>query len=272
MTKIAVVAIHGMGAQSDGFSDGLRDRIRSRLERTGHDSDRMVWKEILWSNLVEPRERKYLEAAENAGPLSGFFGFRRFVVSALGDATAYQATSGRPTSTYSEIHDRIRERIGELYETGLGSEPVPMMVLAHSLGSHIISNYIWDTQHKYPTGALEGTSTFERMEWLTALVTFGSNIPLFTFAFDPVEPLRFPGNALPEDVAAKATWRNYYDRHDVLGYPLRPLSEAYAEAVDDDIEINVGPIVLSSTPLSHSKYWTDGSFVNEAAAVVARFL
>ncbi len=272
MSKVALIAIHGMGSQTDGFSNGLKEKLDRRLGRIGKDSSRVFWQEILWADLLEKRQRDYLEAAEAAGPLNGFFGLRRFIVSSLGDASAYQVTAGRPSSTYGNIHDRIRDRIKQLYEGSLESEPVPMVVFAHSLGGHIMSNYIWDTQGGKQTGAATNADDFQRMEWLAALVTFGSNIPLFTVAFKPVEPIRFPGNALPNDVALQKTWQNFYDRHDVLGYPLKPLSQGYSDVVEADIEINAGPIGLSATPMSHTKYWTDGDFVKAAAAVVARFL
>jgi hypothetical protein len=110
------------------------------------------------------------------------------------------------------------------------------------------------------------------MEWLAGLITFGANIPLFTFAYDPVVPIRFPGNALPADVAELAEWLNYYDRDDVLGYPLRPTSPSYAAVVDEDIEINVGGFGVSATPLSHGAYWTDDDFTRAVAEYLAKFL
>ncbi len=200
------------------------------------------------------------------------FGLRPFVVSALGDAAAYQATSGRPGSTYDAIHARIRERVDELYTDHLGSSPVPLVVLAHSLGSHIISNYIWDTQHGSATGAGDATDDFRTMEWLAAMITFGSNIPLFTFAFSPVRPIRFPGKELPDPHASKTQWLNFYDRHDVLGYPLKPISEGYEDTVDEDIELNAGSWPASATPRSHTGYWKDRGFVNATAEVIAKFM
>ena len=77
-------------------------------------------------------------------------------------------------------------------------------------------------------------SPFERMEWLVGLVTFGLNLPLFTFAYDPVEAIAFPGGGLPPDEADKARWLNYYDKDDVLGYPLKPISPTYNAIVNED--------------------------------------
>lgn len=49
----------------------------------------------------------------------------------------------------------------------------------------------------------------------------------------------------------------------------KPISPQYAAAVTEDHEINAGGLIQSVTPLSHVEYWTDSTFVKEAANVVA---
>jgi hypothetical protein len=110
------------------------------------------------------------------------------------------------------------------------------------------------------------------MEWLACMVTFGSTIPLFTFAYDKIVPITLPGSRLPPAAVARPRWLNFYDQDDVLGYPLRPVSREYAATVDEDIEINVGRFGLSSTPLSHNAYWTDNDFTDPVAGLLATFL
>ena len=259
-----------MGSQSSAFAAPMIAEVSERLEDLGEDPAEVAWQPIHWADILGPRQVKYLEDAQETNELD-WMGLRRFFVGTLGDAAAYQYV-GRPSSTYSQIHDRIRDRLGELYADALGSQTVPLVVLAHSLGAHIMSSYIWDTQHGKPTGADSTSSPFERMEWLAGLITFGANIPLFTFAYDPVEAIRFPGNALPGDVAGLAAWLNYYDRDDVLAYPLGPTSPSYAAVVDEDIEINVGGFGVSATPLSHGAYWTDNDFTKAVAGFLATFL
>ena len=67
-------------------------------------------------------------------------------------------------------------------------------------------------------------------------------------------------------------WRNYYDPDDILAYPLKPLSPAYAKAVHEDVPINVGGVFTSWNPASHSQYWTDNSFTKPAATAIADVL
>lgn len=268
--ELAVVVMHGLGWQRDDFAAPLKAAVSRRMQRLGHDPEVVAWQPVYWADVLEKKQLEYLQRARQQQPLRWNW-LRDVVVRGLGDAAAYQYVNG-PNATYVRIHDRIREKIGELYEGPLASRPVPMVVLAHSIGSHIMSSYIWDTQQDKPTGAAPDSSVFERMGWLAGMVTCGSTIPLFTFAHDPVKPIRFPGDELPARFRPKAKWRNYYDRDDVLGYPLKPINDRYAAVVDTDVEVNVGNLVEASTPLSHNAYWDDRSFTDPVADQLATLL
>jgi hypothetical protein len=62
---------------------------------------------------------------------------------------------------------------------------------------------------------------------------------------------------------------NYYDPDDVIGYALRPLNAAYAQAVARDAAINVGSLLTSWNPLSHMGHWTDDDVTTPIAAKLA---
>ena len=177
------------------------------------------------------------------------------------------------TSTYDAIHDKVRQALAELYADELDPESPPLIVLAHSLGGHIMSNYIWDTQQAADAD-LAGLSPFEKMESLAGMVTFGCNIPLFLFAYaeDEIEPIEFPAAQLPDDVKAEAKWLNFFDPDDVLGYPLKSINDAYDAIVSADLPINAGSVFSSWNPLSHGGYWTDNDFTNPVADFLAAFL
>jgi hypothetical protein len=144
----------------------------------------------------------------------------------------------------------------------------PLIILAHSLGGHVISNYIWDVQEA-DSGEL---SAFERMNTLSGIITFGCNIPLFTFAYDKVEPIKFPPSTLPDHLRTKAKWLNFYDPDDILAYPLKAINADCNETVAEDIAINVGGLFSSWNPMSHSAYWTDNSFTKPVSNFIASFL
>jgi hypothetical protein len=154
------------------------------------------------------------------------------------------------------------------------------------------------TSEDEPTRAfaryLHEGSAFRRLDTLAGFVTMGCNIPLFTFTFGPeriipitkarlpTEQPAFPGAVLTPEVKAEARWLNYYSRHDLLGYPLKPLSSHYmAEERLQDIEVmSEGRLLhaLASLPwlsplackAAHTNYWTNGRVSRGAADLIAR--
>ena len=72
---------------------------------------------------------------------------REFVVHNFGDAVAYQRDSVREGSAYTAVHRIISSRLRAL-KTALADRTAPIMVVAHSLGAHMMSNYIWDRQRR----------------------------------------------------------------------------------------------------------------------------
>ena len=267
MPDVAVVVIHGMGSQPGEFAEPLVGELNRRIENRGLDPARIAWKPIYWADLLDGAELAYFNRAKNQGDLD-YLRLREFVITAFGDAAAYQQVTSLHNTTYQDIHGRVRAAIHELYVDGLGCRPTPLIILAHSMGGHILSNYLWDAQKSRDTAV----PPFERMDWLSGIVTFGCNLPLFTFAYSQVEPIRFPPPRLREDLKEKARWLNFYDPDDILGYPLKPISEEYAEVVTEDNAINVGGIVSSWNPLSHNSYWTDNDFTKPVADFISSFL
>jgi pimeloyl-ACP methyl ester carboxylesterase len=195
---------------------------------------------------------------------------------------------GQRLPTYERIHDCIARELHALrseLRAGLpqaAPEP-PLVVVAHSLGAHIASNYLWDLQHPRPDSPSRprAENAFELGRTLAGIVTFGCNIPLFTLAYDELLPITFPSPTLassfpastpPAKLAAAAKWINLYDPDDVLGYPLRPLSPAYARVVHEDIALNAGGFLTSWNPASHNAYWTDQGVTKRAAQLIEGLL
>jgi len=264
---IAVVVIHGMGNQERNFSHPLRDEINDRL---GPDlSKQVTWSEIYWADVLAPRQRNYLRRANSTNDLD-LLSLRRFVVEAFGDASAYRKTDDRRDTAYEQIHAKVDAIIEELEDADQPRKP--LFVMAHSLGGHIMSNYIYDMQKRQsPPRTI---SDFRQMRTLAGVITFGCNIPLFTFAYekDDIKPIKFPGSKLSAANKDRARWFNFFDPDDVLGYPLKPINKAYREVVNRDIAINVGGINSSWNPMSHSKYWTDNDFTKPVARILKSFL
>jgi len=181
--NLAALVIHGIGRQRPDFADQLIDGVSTQLEKIGTDPEQVAWQPVFWDDILRPAQNAYLQAAYDSTDLRARR-LRTLLLSALGDAVGYRQLpsggrrSGEETRTYNRVHTRVRQSMATLYKDQLSNRAVPLVVLAHSFGGHILSNYIWDSQRR-PDRRL---SPFERMNWLTGFITFGCNIPLFTFA------------------------------------------------------------------------------------------
>jgi hypothetical protein len=265
MSKIGVIVIHGQGSAPEDFADRFVDRVNGRIDSKGKPAEDVVWEPVRWSDLIGPRQDQYFEAMKEQAKVD-YLPLRRFIVTAFGDAAAYQLSRRGEHTTYDQIHDRVSQALSDV-RSELDDAGAPLVVIGYSLGSQIASNYIWDAQHPP-----EGESPPHDFGTLAGLITFGSTIPLFTFAHSDVIPIEFPGSGLDDATRAKAKWLNLYDRDDVLGYPLRPINAAYAATVTEDREIDVGGLFSSWTPLAHTKYWTDSDFTDPVGDFLSTFL
>jgi hypothetical protein len=263
-TKLGIFIVHGMGSQPPDFADATIEKLTTRLISAGVDTGKLCWQTGYWADVIQPAEDKLWDEVSQNNDLS-YVKLRQFVISALGDATAYQLVEGEQKGIYQAIHDRIHDDLLKL-RTSLGGD-FPFLIFAHSLGGHIMSNYIWDRQHG-TDAATYGQTSFERMETLAGMVTFGCNIPLFTLAYEKIVSIQFPPKTLPRNLKRVAKWNNYFDPDDILGYPLKPLSASYNKAVTADIEINVGGLLTSWNPMCHDAYWTDDDFLEPVATQI----
>jgi pimeloyl-ACP methyl ester carboxylesterase len=266
--KLGVLFIHGMGATLDDFAHDAIQELRNRISGKGLNRDDIAWESVFWAPILGARETQLWVDLSTENDLN-WAKLRKFFINGFGNATAYQEAQGRRNDVYGQIHGTVHEALRELREK-LGGDK-PLIVIAHSLGSVIMSNYIWDRQ-KGKDAERFGTNAFERMETLAGLITLGTNIPLFTLAHDPAVCIEFPPSTLAENLKKKAKWFNFYDSDDVLAWPLKPLSINYADTVSEDIEVSVGNILTAWNPANHAAYWTDDSVIKPAAYLIASIL
>ncbi len=275
--RVAVAVIHGMGSQGDKrpaprnkitFSKDLHKRVKKEIGKSIFESD-VEWREIFWADVLQKREADFLK---KIGRPADKKPIQKFVMFNLTDAASYRKVNDQNDQTYERIHRRVDETINDL--AGEVEEGAPLIVLAHSLGGHIMSNYIYDLQkpgHAHPP-------SFQGLRTMAAFVTFGCNIPIFTFAYDEedISPIEFPGTGLDPKHRRKTWWHNYFDRDDVLGFPLAPVSPDYKALKDSgalkDIRINAGGFFDSWNLLSHNAYWKDDDFYQPVAKLIKSFL
>jgi len=288
--KLGVLLIHGMGNQERGFAAPMIEELKGRVRKQGGDDRQIAFQEVWWAPVLADKEETLLRRLSDGNDLE-WMELRRFVMHSLADAIAYQDTNRGPPSpdqinVYRQVHNRIGEAVKTLRErirAGMdASAPeVPLVVIAHSLGCHMISNYIWDVRDSDDAKKKPAANAFEGFETLAGIVMFGCNIPLFTLAYTNLEPIRFPTPNLKayfpkgtpaKDIAEAAQWLNLYDPDDVLGYPLRTLDPKFAQAVTRDVAVDAGPVLRSWNPLSHTEYWTDNDVTKPTAQLIHRIL
>lgn len=279
--KLAVVAIHGMGSQykpqgqpastTPTFSKGLKQRVARRV---GADMSDVIWHEVVWAQVLQGRQKDYLKKINRS---LGYDKLREFVVCNLSDAASYRPTPDDNDKIYDAIHQKVENVMGVVrHQVGPDG---PVLILAHSLGGHIMSNYIYDMQrHLRQGGTPVHQTNVENMKTVAGIVTFGCNIPIFLFAYPENEifPIMAPNRELPPALRFRTWWYNYYDRHDVLGFPLGKSAPSYAQLEQDralrDKPINAGKIFTSWNPLSHNGYWKDRDLYEPVADKIKEIL
>jgi hypothetical protein len=280
--KVAVAVVHGVGKQDPDFAVEVMQELRARFARervggkTPPASD-LVLAPVYWAPVLQDREEDLWKRVKRGGELD-FTSLRQFLVDFAADGIAYQPLP-RERDAYDGIHAVFAEALGGL--AAAAGARAPLAVIAHSLGSVITSNYLYDLQD--PGGknliapsvrAKMGNTPLERGETFAALYTLGSPLALWSLRYpDFGLPISVPAPRLGEHHASLVPlgeWLNFYDEDDVLAYPLRTLNAAYRRAVKADRAVNAGGVLTSWTPFSHQGYWTDDDVTEPIARTLAR--
>ncbi|MFD2044827.1 chemotaxis protein [Ornithinibacillus salinisoli] len=261
--KIAVLFLHGAGTPDEDFADDLIERISQNVAKklsVKNLKDHFVFETVFWSSIFEPEQAELWDRLQTSAELD-FPRTRRFVLEFLADAVAYQPTM-LGNQNYDRVHTLVAEAIQRLRKKA--GEEAPLCVISHSLGTVIASNYFYDLQFKRENiGAITKYQThnnpIEQCHTLTLFYTLGSPMAMWSLRYiDFGSPINVPSPAMamlyPE---IEGEWLNFYDKDDVLAFPLKGINESYDQAVTEDIAVNAGGLLTSWNPLSHLKYESD---------------
>ncbi|MEW2914081.1 hypothetical protein [Leisingera sp. JC11] len=259
MKRLGLIAIHGMGETKEDFADAFFAEIRSRLGAA--QSEKLVTEPVYYQNILQENQEKYFNRVRQH---IDWMRLRKFMLYGICDAASLESRKDGPDSPYFIAQTRILEAFRRVYRALEGSNR-RVIVVAQSLGGQVLSNYLWDASRasKPAHGVWSGTPGFASPEeeefcrgnFIARLNTTGCNIPVFVAGRDreDIKPIPRPNSYFE--------WHNFYDEDDVLGWPLRDLSDSYAALVEADHRINSGGLLTSFNPLSHSNYWDDRSFL-----------
>lgn len=253
--KIAFLTLHGMGTTKEDYYEELRDDLISLV---GKDTWRnnVHFDHIYYQDILQDPQTEYFEGVEDKIDSRKL---RKFFLYGFSDAGGLEYSRTIENSAYEKTQMRIFDALGRAFEA-VESPQASVVFIAQSLGCQVLSNYIWDAMRdpsptfgiwRHSHGDLDDDDVnFRRLRTLRVLVTTGCNIPIFVGGLPRGQrlPIKRPNNNF--------VWENYYDEDDALGWPLQALSDGY-NALVRDIEVNVGGILTSWNPLSHSRYWTD---------------
>ncbi|MCI5076089.1 hypothetical protein [Oricola sp.] len=280
MTKtVVLLTIHGMGEgdtatgeiSSDDDITYPNDMIEA-MERTFEERwQKVEIVKIYYQGFLQPNELDYYRKTQRK---MSWHPLRKLAINGIADAGSLEYSRATEGGPYYLTQGHIMEKLGAAHDNVGGSSP-PVVVLAHSLGCEVISNYIWDANKETKTyGFWEKAERespqgprleFQKLTTLKAMITTGCNIPMFIAGLRPEE--RVPIDKPTDDF----TWDNYYDKDDVLGYPLEALSEDYGKLVTDHA-IRVGNLFTGWNPFSHNEYWKSRTIRNALADQLEHYI
>ncbi len=258
--KIAVAIIHGIGTQKPDFAKEIIAALDARCRADCGDD--IVAEAVHWAPVLDQDENLLWDRLQGGGRMR-LKTPRRFLIDFLGDAFAYQIAPG-DREVYDAIHRVFAQTLQRL--AARAGATAPLCIIAHSLGTVITSNFVYDLQtearrriiSEEVRAHMTGTP-LERGDTLTLLYTMGSPIGLWSLRYPQFgKPIQMPAPHLHDYYPGLVgEWINFYDADDVVGFPLKTLNDEYAKVVTADREINAGKLWNSWNPLSHLGYWGD---------------
>lgn len=255
--KYIIIAIPGIGSHESGFSQGFEKSLRKQADKTGLENNFQI-EEILpfHETGIDKLQKDLYKRTDEAHRITNKLYLRSFVLSAFGDAVTFESGSHKNESTYRCVHKYLRNRIIQIQEVVSNNPNSELVIVAASLGVHILSTYLWDAQNNKGIFHNNPANEAEKFQNVIHLISLGCNIPLFISGIpeDKIKPIT--------SLNPEFTWSNFYDKDDILDWPLSSINSAYANLVND-YQINAGIFVGS-----HLRYWEDKDVVKSILNII----
>ena len=206
MDKLCFI-IHGIGEQDPKYAYNIIKKLEKQF-------DRVSFIPICWSKIFDTYEMDLLKKLEkyNLGYI------HNFVIMHCADVIMYEKLKVKLYSYLDYILEPYKE--------------TDISFIAHSLGSIIVSNYIWDRKINVKN-----------------FFTVGSPLALYSLGNeDFIKPTKVEN------------WINIWSKYDCISYPLKVLNTQYDIAVKKDIEVNSWNIFHRIFRLAHMDYFDKKEF------------
>jgi hypothetical protein len=252
---IAIAFVHGVGKHGERdkhFADDMQRLIVKKYQ----GEKKLAFESIFWGKGLQSRQNTLWDTVTQNGSVDlDYKWVRYFFIDFVGDIVAYQRVKTpngdnivtNPADyrhTYEEIHTIVSKGLNVLNKKV--KPDAPLCIIAHSMGSVIASNYIYDQWKK--SSIDKEKSKVNEMNFVR-FYTMGSPLAVWS--------LRSNNFNKPIKVDS---WVNFYDKDDAFAYPL---SNLYGNKQwIKDVEVNVGGLFLSWNPGSHIMYWTDDDVID----------
>jgi hypothetical protein len=269
--KLGLLMIRGSGHSGFKRQDLFIGRLKLKLAKIGIDPEQVAYDVVDWYGPIEEQQEIVLQRMKKARIRLKSISTRQLIITNIGDLINYGGKPGFPHYGYDETHKKVHETMLNLKKQLPGD--APLLIIATSLGTEIINDYIMDRQKAARDNKADplGNSPFERFETLTGLFTLGNNLPIFAASYhiDEIRPIEFPSPHLSPGLREVAVWENYFDKNDSMGYPLKPLNNHFENhAILKDIKINTGGLFTYWNFLSHFGYWRSRKLVQRMASFI----
>lgn len=278
--KLAIILIHGIGPTKEGWAEDiikeLKKKTACQINKLLTDAKAPDINEILevrsvyWKDVFKKREDELNEILDQQIHVRevkasiliriGRILIKKFrelqnkiITDFIGDIIGYGNEAAQ-----REVYDRIANALNEAAQKSAAvSGKIPLSIIAHSLGTVIVSDFIYNRRKERQ---IKGETGFDSRFCLYNLFTVGSPIALFSLRFG--RPAAF--NKPIHVEADRGRWLNIYDTDDPIGMPLKPLNDAYAEAVFKDVKVEAGMYGLS-----HTKYFNNSKTLDMISYKIA---
>jgi hypothetical protein len=279
MAKHYLVFIHGMGeAQPSPIEsyERLWNSLASEFDKIVNgnfsqkfDSVYTNWHtERLFQAETTIFNRAFPELVDRK--LSPLRALRKFVTFFLGDVVAYVSED------VNFIRRTVWQQMWEKLEIPLKEEEATYSIIAHSLGSVIGFDYLFSLFKKdelFVPPPKPDMSSEERellKERFCHFFSFGSPIGLFMMQKGSLWDDDEPFSTIYNPVRGQGrVWRNFYDRDDLIAYPLAQLfsinQQENKDCLLEDISLETGFLVFDA----HTNYWQNQELARGIVRVIA---
>lgn len=256
MFKQQVQTIHEKINPGSQGIPGMIEKLQENM-KLKDENCRLVIKPIYWGEKLFKKESKLYEIIQATDLSSDKI--RQIMITVMSDLVAYQPLKNQ-RSTYDEIHEKVKQGLHEIAKEA--GPNATLCVIAHSLGSVIAFNYLSDLQaHQME---YSGDTSLEKGETLRFLYTMGSPLALYALRYEfheNDEPNQSNGVIFGKPIKVNV-WKNFYDKADIIAYPLHDLNEYYKACGVEDIPVDAGSLLTNWNPISHMEYWTDPKIID----------